>query len=271
MSLRFVISDVDGTLVNHDKKLTPPTIAAVADLQAKGVPFTIISARPPSGIAFLIDALKPTGPIAAFNGGTIVAPDGSVMERHVIPRDAVEKSFAIAWKSAATPWIFAEGRWHIVDPGNRHVPHEVLASAQQPVIETDMAHLYGAVDKLTWVSDDPDLLHDLQRQMVDAIGDGATIGMSQTYYLDLTHPMANKGDGVATLARTAGVDLAAVAVLGDQYNDVPMMRRAGIAIAMGQAPDPVKAEADYVSTSNDEDGVAHAIETILLPMIGETV
>jgi hydroxymethylpyrimidine pyrophosphatase-like HAD family hydrolase len=133
-----------------------------------------------------------------------------------------------------------------------------------------MAHLYGAVDKLTWVSDDPDLLHDLQRQMVDAIGDGATIGMSQTYYLDLTHTMANKGDGVATLARTAGVDLAEVAVLGDQYNDVPMMRRAGIAIAMGQAPDPVKAEADYVSTSNDEDGVAHAIETILLPMIGET-
>jgi len=82
MSLKFVISDVDGTLVNHDKKLTQPTIDAVARLQAAGVPFTIISARPPSGIFFLIDALKPTGPIAAFNGGTIIAPDGSVVERH---------------------------------------------------------------------------------------------------------------------------------------------------------------------------------------------
>ena len=269
MSLRFAISDVDGTLVNKDKKLTQPVIDAVARLQAKGVPFTIISARPPSGIAFLVEALKPTGPIAAFNGGTIIAPDGSILERHALDRSAVEASFAIAGGSAATPWIFAEGRWHIVDPANPHVPHEVLASGQQPAVETDMTHLFGEVDKLTWVSDDPALLHDLQDQMRAAIGGNATIGMSQTYYLDLTHPTANKGDGVATLARIAGVDLAAVAVLGDQFNDVPMFERAGITIAMGQAPEAVKAKAAYISTSNDEDGVAHAIDTILLPMVKE--
>jgi Cof subfamily protein (haloacid dehalogenase superfamily) len=269
MSLKFVISDVDGTLVNHDKKLTQPTIDAVARLQAAGVPFTIISARPPSGIAFLVDALHPTGPIAAFNGGTIIAPDGTVVERHAIDRAAVEQSFAIAGQSGASPWIFAEGRWHIIDPGNPHVAHEVLASAQQPVIETDMTHLYGEVDKLTWVSDDHDLLVDLQAKMRAAFGGDASIGMSQTYYLDLTHPLANKGDGVATLARIAGVDLKAVAVLGDQYNDVPMFERAGTAIAMGQAPEPVKAKATYVSSSNDEDGVAHAIDTILLPMLKE--
>ena len=267
MSLKFVISDVDGTLVNHDKKLTQPTIDAVARLQAAGVPFTIISARPPSGIAFLVDALKPTGPIAAFNGGTIVAADGKVIERHAIDRAAVEQSFAIAEQSGASPWIFAQGRWHIIDPGNPHVAHEVIASAQQPVIETDMTHLFGEVDKLTWVSDDHDLLLDLQAKMRDAFGGDATIGMSQTYYLDLTHPLANKGDGVATLARIAGVDLKEVAVLGDQYNDVPMFERAGIAICMGQAPEPVKAKANYVCLSNDEDGVANAIQTILLPML----
>jgi hypothetical protein len=103
--------------------------------------------------------------------------------------------------------------------------------------------------------------------MREAFGGRATIGMSQTYYLDVTHPLANKGDGIAILARIAGVELTEVAVLGDQYNDVPMFQRAGIAISMGQAPEPVKAEADYVSTSNDDDGVAHAIETILLPML----
>ena len=157
-----------------------------------------------------------------------------------------------------------------MDPANPHVPHEVLASGQQPVVETDMTPLFGEVDKLTWVSDDYDLLLDLQARMRTAIGGGATIGMSQTYYLDLTHPLANKGDGVATLARIADVALDAVAVLGDQFNDIPMFERAGLAIAMGQAPEPVKAEADYVSTSNDEDGVAHAIDTILLPMLKGT-
>jgi len=270
MSLRFVISDVDGTLVNRDKKLTQATIDAVARLQAAGVPFTIISARPPSGIAFLVEALKPTGPIAAFNGGTIIAPDGSLVERHRLDRAAVEQSFAIAGRSGATPWIFAEGRWHIVDPNNPHVPHEILASAQQPIVDSDMTPLFDEVDKLTWVSDDHDLLLDLQAKMRSGFGGLATIGMSQTYYLDLTHPLANKGGGVATLARIADVALDAVAVLGDQYNDVPMFERAGLAIAMGQAPEPVKAEADYVSTSNDEDGVAHAIDTILLPMLKGT-
>jgi len=189
------------------------------------------------------------------------------VERHTLDRAAVEQSFAIAGQSGATPWIFAEGRWHIVDPGNPHVPHEVLASAQQPIVATDMTPLYGDVDKLTWVSDDQDLLIGLQAKMRAAFGGIATIGMSQTYYLDLTHPLANKGEGVATLARIAGVDLKEVAVLGDQYNDVPMFERAGITIAMGQAPEPVKAKATYISTSNDEDGVAHAIDTILLPML----
>src|SRR5438552_2663820 len=99
VSPRFVISDVDGTLVTHDKKLAPATIAAVARLQAAGVPFTIISARPPSGIACLIAALKPDGPTAAFNGGTIVAPDGTVIERHKLDPAAVEASFAIAGRS----------------------------------------------------------------------------------------------------------------------------------------------------------------------------
>lgn len=267
MSLAFVISDVDGTLVNKDKRLTPPTIEAVTRLQAAGVPFTIISARPPSGLAFLVEALKPTGPIAAFNGGTIIAPDGEIVEHRTLDPAVVEQSFALASQSAATPWVFAQGRWHILDPGNPHVPHEVLASAQQPVVDTDPTPLFGAVDKLTWVSDDHDLLLDLQAKMRAGFDHAATIGMSQTYYLDLTHPLANKGEGVAALARIGGVDLASVAVLGDQYNDVPMFERAGIAICMGQAPEPVKARADYISTSNDEDGVAHAIDTILLPML----
>ena len=269
MSVQFVISDVDGTLVNHDKQLTQATIDAVARLQEAGALFTIISARPPSGIASLVEALHPTGPIAAFNGGTVIAPGGAILERHTLKRSAVEHSFAIADRSGATPWIFADGRWHILDADNPHVPREVVASAQQPVVETDMAHLFDAVDKLTWVSDDQDLLVGLQAKMRAAFGGIATIGMSQTYYLDLTHPLANKGDGVATLARIASVDLASVAVLGDQYNDVPMFERAGIAIAMGQAPEPVKAKATYVSSSNDEDGVARAIDTILLPMLKE--
>lgn len=270
MTLALVISDVDGTLVNKDKKLTDATVVAVARLTAAGIPFSLISARPPSGIMALVEKLALTTPVAAFNGGTVIGPDGAVVERHKLDAEIVRESFAIADGSGATPWLFAAGKWHARTRDNPHVPHEIIASGQEPTIVVgDMTALYDDADKLTWVSDDAPLLRALHMRMDAAIGANATIGQSQTYYLDLTHPKANKGDGVATLARIVRVDLADVAVLGDQANDVPMFARAGLSIAMAQAPEGVRAKARYTSTSNDEDGVAHAIDTILLPMIGE--
>ncbi len=266
MSLRLVISDVDGTLVNKAKELTDATVAAVKRLEAAGLPFTLISARPPSGIQWIAERLGIGTPVAAFNGGTIIGGDGAVVERHVLAEEAVRRSFAVAEGSGATPWVFAGGIWHCRDTDNPHVPHEVLSAGQQPTVRQDMTGLYADVDKLTWVTDDAELIHRLEAEMKARIGEAATIACSQTYYLDLTHPTANKGSGVETLARIAGVDLKDVAVLGDMPNDLPMFRRAGLAIAMGQAPDAVKAEARYTSTGNDQDGVAHAIDAILLPM-----
>ena len=84
----------------------------------------------------------------------------------------------------------------------------------------------------------------------------------------MTHSQANKGDGISALAAALGVAMEDVAVIGDMPNDLPMFARAGMAIAMGQAPEAVRSQAAHVTTSNDEDGVAHAIDTILLPMTG---
>ena len=267
MTIRLVISDVDGTLVRKDKSLAPATIAAVARLRGAGVRFTLISARPPSGIVPLIGALDLRDPAGAYNGGTVISADGSILSAHRLSEVAVQASFAVAAGSEAQPWLFADGRWHVRTTDNPHVPHERIAAGQEPVVVEDMTPLFARTDKLTWVSDDPSLLRDLEAQMKARIESDATIALSQTYYLDLTHPLANKGDGIAALAAAIGVDLAEVAVLGDMANDLPMFACAGLSIAMGQAPDNVRAAADHVSTSNEDDGVAHAIDTILLPMI----
>ena len=268
MTIGLVISDVDGTLVTKDKELTPGTIAAVHRLRAAGLPFTLISARPPSGLLPLARQLELTEPLAAFNGGTIFRADGTVAEHHVVPEEVVRGMFDLAESSGAVPWIFADGVWHARVMEGLHVEHERRASCQEPRRTPDMTPLYSRVDKLTFVSDDAPMLRDLTARAQAQFGDRATIGQSQTYYLDVTHMQANKGAGIAALAQTASVALADVAVLGDMPNDLPMFTRAGIAIAMGQAPAEVKAAARYITTSNEEDGVAHAIDTILLPMIG---
>ena len=135
------------------------------------------------------------------------------------------------------------------------------------MIIDDVSDLLDRADKITFVSDDEPVLRDLHHRGAD-FHELATIVQSQTYYLDVTALAANKGAGVAALAAAADIPLEAVAALGDQANDVPMLERVGLSIAMGNAPDAVKARAAHVTEANDADGVAAAIDSLILPRIG---
>ena len=260
----LVISDVDGTLVNHDKQLTPAVKTAVGRLAAAGVPFTLVSARCPRGVQPLVEALGVKGPIAAYNGGTILSDDGAVIEHHLVPAEVTRGLLTLVASEPVSTWLFADGIWHADTTENPHVPRERLSANQEPVIVTDFAPLADRAEKLTFVSDDAPLLARLADKAIAAYGQQATIAQSQTYILDVTATVANKGDAVAALARAHDVPLERVAVFGDQFNDVPMFDRAGFSVAMGQAPDGVKAKADAVSTSNEDDGVAVAIDRYVL-------
>lgn len=262
-AIRFVVSDVDGTLVDHDKRLRPATIEAVRRLRDAGIGFAVISARPPSGVEPIAEALDLDGPIGAFNGGTVFRRGGAVMEEHLVPGDVARGMLALARGAGAAIWVFAGGRWHAERPDNPHMDRERRSANQEPVITADWGPLADGAGKITFVSDDPAVLERLRTQGRDRWGAEATIANSQTYYLDVTALQANKGAGIDALARAAGVGLDEVLALGDMRNDLPMLTRAGLAVAMGQAPDYVKAAADWISASNDEDGVARALDRLL--------
>ena len=266
--ITLVVSDIDGTLVDKQKQLTPATTAAVARLEAAGVGFTVISARPISGILLIVETLGLDGPMAAFNGGILFRRDGTITEHHVIDEQVARGVMAIAADSPVDLWVFADDHWYASTDQGEHVAHERLASNQEPVVTDDFDALLARADKITFVSDDAPMLSQLADRCKAAHGEDATIVQSQVYYLDVTALTANKGDGLTALAAAFGQPLDAIAALGDQYNDVPMLERAGLSIAMGNAPDPVKSIAHAVTSGNDADGVAHAIDTIILPRIG---
>lgn len=268
--IALVVSDIDGTLVDRQKKLTAATTAAVLRLEEAGVGFTVISARPISGILPIVETLGLDGPMAAFNGGILFKRDGTITEHHVIDESVAKGVMAIAADSPVDLWVFADDRWYASTDQGEHVAHERLASNQDPIVTDDFGDLLARADKITFVSDDAPMLSDLAGRCKAAHGDDATIVQSQVYYLDVTALAANKGDGLIALAAAFDQPLDAIAALGDQFNDVPMLERAGLSIAMGNAPDPVKARADHVTTANDADGVAHAIDTIILPRTGVT-
>ncbi|USI72416.1 HAD family hydrolase [Sphingomonas morindae] len=262
---RLVVSDVDGTLVRSDKSLAPATVAAAQRLIAEGGQMTLISARPPSGILPLARQMGLPGPFGAFNGGTIFAADGAVLDAHRLDAEVSRRAVEAIAPHRVTIWLFADGRWFSTDDTNPHTDAERRSTFSEPVLVSDFEALHGRVDKIVAVCDDPDLMARLSDDVSAALGDGAEVALSQTYYCDITHPEANKGAGVARLAEALGVALADTVVIGDMPNDLPMFRRAGHAIAMGQAPQRVRDAASAVTASNDEDGVARAIEGLIGP------
>ncbi len=262
MAIRLLVSDLDGTLVDKDKNLTPATIAAVDRLRAAGVGFTVISARPMSGIRPLLEPLGVDGDVAAFNGGIVFRRDGTIVSHTTIPADIARGVMDMA--EGVYTWVFADDQWYASNGDGPHTQSERRSSAQEPVVVASFDDLLDHADKITFVSDDEAALHALYERVHARYGKDATVAQSQTYYLDVTALTANKGDGIAALAGALDVDLADAAAIGDQANDLPMLARAGLSIAMGNAPDAVKAKAHATTRANDEDGVAHAIDTLIL-------
>lgn len=126
--IALVVSDIDGTLVDRQKKLTAATTAAVSRLEEAGVGFTVISARPISGILPIVETLGLDGPMAAFNGGILFKRDGTITEHHVIDEGVAMGVMAIAAESPVDLWVFADDHWYASTDQGEHVAHERLAS-----------------------------------------------------------------------------------------------------------------------------------------------
>lgn len=264
MKISGLISDVDGTLVTRDKTLTAATQAAVAALNERGIAFAIISGRPPRGMSFFVEPLKLTGPIGGFNGGLISRPDLAPLEGHTLAPETAWQAHALLAARGIDAWVFSGLDWLLTNPGAAHVETEQKAVKFSPTVVLSVEAALATAYKVVGVSADHDLLHRCESEMQAALGEGASVSRSQPYYLDITHPLANKGAGVRHMAALMDVPMSELAVIGDNYNDLAMFEQTDISIAMGNAPDDVKKKARFVTGSNDADGLAEAIHRYIL-------
>ncbi|MDQ0511127.1 HAD family hydrolase [Ancylobacter amanitiformis] len=262
--IRLMVSDVDGTLVNREKQVAPATVEAVARLRAAGVAFAAVSARPPRGMKILVEALG-LDIFGGFNGGSILSGGFDVLEQHFVAEDAARRCIEIMAPRGASIWVFADNEWYLTDPDNTYVAGEIRTVAFQPTLVSDFGDHLARAGKIVFSSTDFDMLAKSEPELQALVGDGATARRSQNKYLDLTPPGTDKGHAVRAFARHYGVALDEVAVIGDMANDLPMFEVGGLSIAMGNASDAIKQQADLVTLSNAEDGVAHAIEQFVLP------
>jgi Cof subfamily protein (haloacid dehalogenase superfamily) len=263
--IKLLIADVDGTLVTKSKALTPRTIAAVGRLRAAGVTFTITSGRPPRGLAKLVEPLGLTAPMAAFNGAMYVKPDlTTVLAQHTIPPEVARTVVDYLLGAGLDVWVYRGNDWYVRRIDAPRVARESSNVGFEPIVVPDLHAVLEAPVKIVGVSEDHALVAAAEAELSTRLGAEAAAARSQPYYLDVTHPEANKGMVVREASRILHIPLEDIATIGDMPNDIPMLSVAGLGIAMGNSGPEVQRVARHVTATNEDEGFARAVDEFIL-------
>jgi Cof subfamily protein (haloacid dehalogenase superfamily) len=266
--ISLFLSDVDGTLLTKDKILTESSKKAVVKIYQAGIKFSITSSRSLNGMATLIDQLNISAPVGAFNGAIFALPDLTVLKKRTLSDSITQKIVQVIIQYGLDVWLYQDNNWFINSKENSHVVREEAISKVSPTIIGDCLNLNKNltenIAKIVGVSDNYEAVaaceHDLQNQFSQI----ANAHRSQPYFLDITHPDANKGATVNMLADYFAIDAKEIATIGDMFNDVAMFKQSGLSIAMGNASPEVQKQAQYITETNQEEGFAKAVERFIL-------
>jgi Cof subfamily protein (haloacid dehalogenase superfamily) len=265
IDIRLVLADVDGTLLTREKVLTKETLTVIGELHDAGIAFAITSGRPPRGMRMFIKPLALQGAIAGFDGGVFFTPDMSVIRSYPLDLATAKLIVQHILSQGLDAWVYTQKEWLIRDAKAPRVAHEASNVKFNPTVVPAFTddHLADAV-KIVGVSDDFSLVAACESSLQLCMGTRASAARSQPFYVDVTHPNANKGAVATTLAEMMHISLSQIATIGDMPNDVLMFRKSGFSIAMGNASDDVKAQASAVTQSNEDEGFAKGMRKFLL-------
>jgi Cof subfamily protein (haloacid dehalogenase superfamily) len=279
--ISIVLADVDGTLVDSQKRITQRAKAAIQKLSDTGIKFAVTSGRPPRGMTMISDQVKLSAPMAAFNGGMLVEPGTmKVLTQQTLDDQTARAVIERIDGYGLDVWVYAGVDWYLRNINAAHREKEERTVQFAPIEVKDFeTALKQGVAKVVGVSDDLPLVVKAEKAIQDEFEHGAlarsttqsrdcephvSAARSQPYYLDVTHPKANKGAVVEMLSELLKIPAAEFATIGDMPNDVLMFEKSGYSIAMGQANDDVKKSATTVTAGMDEEGFAKAMENSIL-------
>lgn len=235
---RIVFSDIDGTLLTDDKRVTEKTEQAVKGLVQQGIPFVLVSARMPEAIYPITEAMGVKIPLISYSGALVLTEEGETLysltmkaEHAAAFLEAVEAHFP-----QATVNYYAGHHWYVKDTSDPRVALEMKIT--------------GAVAERRSFADCERAERELQ-----ALFPALNVVRSAPHLLEIMDASVNKASGIEVMLKHCGLEASDALSFGDNYNDLEMLRYTGASVAMGNAPQPVKAAAGEVTTSNEEDGI----------------
>lgn len=260
---RAIALDLDGTLTNHDKVVTPRTRQALLLAESKGAIIILASGRPTYGIVPVAECLeleKRGGYILSYNGGNIVnAKTGEKLFSQFLPDAVIPILYKYAKEKNHALLGYAGNEIITEMPDGQYVKEESRINKMNiRKVDNLLEALEPHPTKLLMTGDPTDMIK-AEEELVEILGEKMDIFRSAPFFLELVPKGIDKAQSLLRLLSKINLTPADLMAFGDGYNDLSMLKLAGVGVAMANAAPEVRADADYVTLSNEEDGVAEAL------------
>lgn len=253
--------DIDGTLLNSNHKISTETKNTIKKLSKVGnIPVILVSARMPKGMDFLQEELEIKEPIICYSGALVLDKEYNTIFKNYMEDQHVRKIIEKTKKYHLHVSIYSDERW-IIEKGDKWSKIESDIICRKPeILEFDdlIANSNVGVNKILVIGDE-DEISDINKLLNEELGDRLNIYQSKPTYLEIMNKDVSKPKAIEKLLGLYNIDSSEIVAIGDNYNDADMLKYAGMGIAMGNAPDEVKLVSDFITLSNDEDGIVTAV------------
>lgn len=268
MAYKIIALDLDGTLTNEEKKITPKTYASLMKAQEQGVKIALVSGRSPFGIAPLAEELqleKYEGYVLAFNGGKIIDwQTKEVLSNSFLSPEVLPYLYECSERTGF-PILTYQGDEIITEhPEDKYVIEEQRIT-KMPVRKVDdfLRDVQHPINKCLIVGN-PEPLHELELEMAEHLKGIMSVFRSAPFFIELVPGEVDKAKMLEVLLERLGIKRSELMACGDGYNDLTMIEYAGLGVAMNNAVDEVKARAQFITLSNEDDGVGYAVDRFIL-------
>lgn len=260
----MIAIDLDDSLLGNDLMVSPKNKEALYKAIDQGVIVTIATGRMYISALVYAKQLGLDVPLITYQGGLIKsALSGKVLYDKSVPIDISRKIIEMARSKDAHLQIYVEDDYYFEKNNSYSEGYGKNVGVEGKEVGPLDLFLTLEPNKLIIIQE-PERILELRDLFKEAFGDEIEINISKPQYLEFTHKDASKGKALEHLAKSKGINKENVMAIGDSYNDISMIKYAGLGVAMNNAPDEVKKWADYITGSNDEDGVAQAINKFVL-------
>ncbi len=263
MVYKLMAVDIDGTLLNDNRDLTEKNKRTIQKAVKNGLIFTIATGRPVSGVEYIAEELNIDLPFITYNGAMVVKGKSReiLYERKLSPEDA-RISIELGMESDSSVMVWKNNNLYVTRMDERVDKYKRIGRVEPILIEDIDDIVEGGVSKVLWYNE-TEIISELSTTVGTHLSDNVNYYTSMPWFLEFNDKLASKAIAIEGLCKYYGIDRSETIAVGDGYNDLSMIEYAGLGVAMGNAPDEIKQRADYVTQSNNEDGVACVIEKFI--------